>query len=365
MAEQDDAAKTEEPTDRRLRESHERGQVAVSQDIRTWATLIGAAFFVAVLAPVLARQLASVLARYLEASGTSVIDAQAAAPAAARLLAVVGWPLAPLMALLVALAIAAGVGQSGFVWAPSRIKPELGRLSPIKGMTRIFSISAVVEFAKGIAKLLLVGVIGVIVAVPLMTDLALMPAWPVIGGLERLHHLGVAIVVASAVVMAAVALLDYAFQRQKHRRDLRMTRQEVRDEYRQSEGDPHIKARIKRLRGERARQRMMAAVPTADVVITNPTHVAVALSYAAETMAAPKVVAKGVDTLALRIRAVAQEAGVPVMENPPLARALYAAVDLDGEIPTEHYQAVAEVIAFVLRQRGGGARTHAADGARH
>jgi flagellar biosynthetic protein FlhB len=356
VAEQDDAQKTEQPTDRRIRESREKGQVAVSQDVRTWGILVGAVIFAAFLAPILARQLTPILARILEISGTAAIEESAAPAAAAGMLGAVGWTLAPLLALVIVLAVAAGLGQSGFIWAPSRITMELGRLSPIKGFGRLFSLTAVVDFLKGLAKLAVVAVIGTTVALPLMSDVALMPAWPVIDGLERLHSLSIAIITATAAVMAVVALLDYAFQQHKHLRNLRMTRQEVRDEMKQSEGDPHVKAKIRRLRAERARQRMMAAVPKADVVVTNPTHYSVALAYVPAAMAAPKVVAKGVDTLARRIREVAEEAGVPVMENPPLARSLYASVEIDREIPTEHYQAVAEVIAFVMRQRTGGAR---------
>ena len=156
----------------------------------------------------------------------------------------------------------------------------------------------------------------------------------------------------TAAVMTVVAALDYAFQRRSFIKQMRMTKQEVRDEHKQAEGDPQIKARIRRLRMERAQKRMMAAVPEADVVITNPTHFAVALAYDMEAMSAPRLVAKGADVLAQRIREVAEENEVPLVENPPLARALYASVELDQEIPPEHYQAVAQVIGYVMRLKG-------------
>jgi flagellar biosynthetic protein FlhB len=159
---------------------------------------------------------------------------------------------------------------------------------------------------------------------------------------------------AVAGLMTIVAIIDYAYQRFSFMKQMRMTKQELRDELKQSDGDPLIKSRIRRLRQERARKRMMAAVPGAAVVITNPTHYAVALAYEIETMTAPKVVAKGVDVLARRIREVAETNGVPIVENPPLARALHGSVEVDDEIPPEHYQAVAQVIGFVMRARQGG-----------
>jgi len=170
--------------------------------------------------------------------------------------------------------------------------------------------------------------------------------------LDRIHEIALVIAAATVMVMTVIAALDFMYQRYNQYKNLRMTKQEVKDEHKQSEGDPHVKARIRRLRQERAQQRMMAAVPEADVVITNPTHYAVALEYKMETMPAPRLVAKGVDSLAQRIRETAEEHEVPLVENPPLARALYAAIELDEEIPAEYYQAVAEVIGYVMRLKG-------------
>ena len=167
-----------------------------------------------------------------------------------------------------------------------------------------------------------------------------------------MHDMAIVLIFATVAVMTAIAALDYLYQRHAFIKQMKMTKQEVKDEHKQSEGDPIIKSRIRRLRLERARQRMMAAVPRADVVITNPTHYAVALEYKMEEMPSPKLIAKGIDELAQRIREVAEENDIPVVENPPLARALYSAVDLDEEIPPEHYKAVAEVIGYVMRLKG-------------
>ncbi|MHA1114018.1 MAG: EscU/YscU/HrcU family type III secretion system export apparatus switch protein, partial [Alphaproteobacteria bacterium] len=153
-------------------------------------------------------------------------------------------------------------------------------------------------------------------------------------------------------VVSVIAALDYLYQRYEFTKSMRMSRQDLKDELKQTEGDPHVKARLRQIRMERARRRMMAAVPDADVVITNPTHFAVALVYDTETMAAPRLTAKGADRIALRIREVAEDNEVPIVENPPLARALYAGVDLDAEVPPEHYKAVAEVIGYIMRLRG-------------
>ena len=170
--------------------------------------------------------------------------------------------------------------------------------------------------------------------------------------LSRLRIEALRVVIGVLAVMSVIAGADYLFQRYKHNQKLRMSRQEIKDEMRQSEGDPMVKARLRQLRQERARQRMMAAVPGADVVVTNPTHFAVALRYEGEVMSAPVVVAKGVDFIAQKIREVAKENDVPIVENRPLARALYDTVDIDQEVPPDHYKAVAEVIGYVMRLRG-------------
>jgi flagellar biosynthetic protein FlhB len=208
------------------------------------------------------------------------------------------------------------------------------------------------EFGKGLIKMGLVGAAAVWVVLPATNGLDLLPGMSTEAMVGEIHSLLLHMTVAAAAVMTAVALLDYIHQRFQFLRSMRMSKQEVREEYKQTEGDPHIKGRIKQLRAERARKRMMAAVPTASVVITNPTHFAVALHYELEKVGAPRVVAKGADVIAQKIREVAKANNVPIVENPPLARVLYAAVDIDQEVPPEHYKAVAEVIGFVLRQQG-------------
>jgi flagellar biosynthetic protein FlhB len=244
------------------------------------------------------------------------------------------------------------------VWSFEPLKPNFGKLSPLAGFKRLFSKQAAANFAKSLFKLLLLGTV--------MT----MILWPERLRLESMLHLDPTLLLGIAfsmikhlmgsvvALLALVAIADYAFQYQQWYGKLKMSVQEVKEEYKQSEGDPHIKGRIRQLRTAKMRKRMMAAVPKASVIITNPTHYSVALSYE-RGMSAPVCVAKGVDNIAFKIREVARAHDIPIVENVPLARALYATVDIDEEIPVEHYHAVAEIIGYVmgLRRNLSGRRT--------
>lgn len=349
MAEQDNDAKTEKPTPKRLEQAREKGQVASSQDVRSWGMLAGALVCLAALAPGAASRIAATGRGFLEQADAVSLEASTLQPALAGLVTDIVLAIAPILGVLIAAAIIANVGQTGLIWAPDRISAQLSRISLSSGAKRLFSMRAMIEFAKGLLKLAAVGTICVILGRSLLEDMALLPSVPVAGLLGRARDVAVWLVAGTVGVLTLIAGFDFAFQRMSLLKQLRMTKQEVRDEIKQSEGDPHVKSRIRRLRNERARTRMIAEVPKAAVVITNPTHFAVALAYDIASMAAPKLVAKGVDTMARRIREVAEENEVPIVENPPLARALHAAVDLDEEIPVEHYQAVAQVIGYVMR----------------
>jgi len=255
----------------------------------------------------------------------------------------------PLVVLLV-FGVAANLVQHRPLFSVDPIIPKFSKISPLEGGKRLFSRDSLVNFVKGLVKLAVVG--GVIFAVmwgdrdrlELMVTLdpaALLPAF---------QEMGLKIFGAVLAVVTIIALADYVYQRQRWWNRLKMTVQEVRDEYKQMEGDPKIKGRIKAIRNERSRRRMMANVPNATVIITNPTHFAVALKYD-KTMGAPECVAKGADDIAFKIREIAREHDVPIVENPPLARALYASVDVDETIPNEHFKAVAQVIGFVMRMQ--------------
>ena len=352
MADEDDSQKTEEPTGRKLAKAKEKGQVGSSQEIKNWGILMGGGASIALLAPWMMQRMSFYASQFIENAGTIELSRGVIPVLMWDILLEVGIITAPVFALLTILAIVSNVAQTGFIMAPSKLKPELSKISLVKGVKRMFSLRSVVEFLKGLFKLTVLSVIAFAFAVPWMSDLPVMPDFDMAAVLDRIYVVALSISAGSLIVMFVVAALDFAYQKFDFTKSMRMSRQEVKDEHKETEGDPQIKARIRKIRAERAQQRMMANIPDADVVVTNPTHFAVALEYKMENMHAPKLVAKGVDSLALKIREVAEEHKVPIVENPPLARALYAAVELDEEIPVEHYQAVAEIIGYVMNLKG-------------
>ncbi len=353
MAEEDDdAQKTEEPTPRKLSQAKEQGDTASSQEIKTWGILVAATLIIALMSPGISSDLRDVTLMFLAQPHAIPTDFEHLRLTLANLMLQLAWILAPLMAALMVIAVFMSVAQSGLIWAPKKLKPDFSKISLLKGAKRLTSMRAIVEFTKGILKLVIVSIVAFGITLPMLDDIVLIPSIDFVLSLERIRDLIVFLAVGTIVVLTVIAVFDYVYQKYSFMQKMKMTKQEVRDEHKQSEGDPQVKARIRQLRTERARQRMMSAVPEADVVVTNPTHYAVALKYKIEDMQAPRLVAKGMDHLALRIREVAEEHDIPIVENPPLARTLYAAVELDEEIPTEHYQAVAEVIGYVMRLRG-------------
>lgn len=353
MAETEDASKTEEPTARRLQQGRERGQVAVSQDVKTWGGLVGTALALAFLVPLMGRDATTLLLPFIDHPEAFRLESALLPRALIDLVLGVGRLVAPILGLMLLVGIGLGVAQVGLLWAPDKVAPKASRLSPLAGIKRILSLSSVAEFAKGLVKIGIVAFVFLSVTLPMLPHIGGLTTVAPVGALARLHDFAVRFASGTAAVIAVLAAADYLFQRLMFLKQMRMTRQEIRDEHRDSEGDPQIKARIRQLRTQRARQRMMAAVPQADVVITNPTHYAVALKYDMEKMAAPKLVAKGTDLVARRIRELAEAHDVPIVENPPLARALHGSVEIDGEVPPSHYEAVARVIGYVMRLKQG------------
>lgn len=349
--EQDREQRTEEPSARKLDQARERGQVAVSREVGNWFTLAGTGIVLVFLAPPMVRDLAQSLMRFIASPHLYAADRNLSA-LLHELLVRVGLLLAVPVLVMAVAGIAGPLLQNGFVVAIQRLEPKLSNLSPFSGLRRLLSLRSLVELGKNLVKFTLVGgIVWVLLRPELdrLTVLAGLDFTEITAEVARL----IAHMMAGVVgVMTFLALVDLGYQRLSFRHSMRMTRQEVKDEYRQVEGDPRIKARFRQLRVERARRRMMAAVPKATVVITNPTHYAIAFKYEMETMSAPVVVAKGIDFLAQRIREIAAANGVPLVENPPLARALYASVEIDEEIPPEHYKAVAEIIGYVFRLQG-------------
>ena len=352
MAEEDDASKTEEPTDKRLGDARSKGNVAQSQEIKSWAVLLAGTAALIFMAPFIADGLRKIGSRFIEQPDAIPFDFDHLRLVIFETMLDVLIVVAPFLLIMVVTAIAANVGQFGFLISTKKIKPDPNKISVLKGAKRMFSARAVVEFAKGIVKLVIVTVVSAGLALPLLGDLELLPQIELILTVDRIHLLAVTLAAGTVGVMTVLAILDFIYQKHTHTKQMRMTKQELKDEQKQSEGDPIVKARIRKVRAERQQQRMMQAVPEADVVITNPTHFAIALKYELGEMDAPVCIAKGVDHLAFRIRGVAEEHDVPIVENPPLARALYDTVELDQEIPPEHFTAVAEIIGYIMRQRG-------------
>ena len=346
MAEQaDQEDRTEAATPKRLEKAREEGRAPVSRELAAAAGLGAAVLALMLAAPSSSRTLAVQLRRPLSdltlPAGEALRDVAWAGLAAA----------APLLGAVAVAAVAAVLLQTGGMVNGAGLKPKPSRLNPLAGLKRLFGPDNAIEALKSLVKLGLLGWVTWWALSGMVPDLGASLAWTpgtlLDRGMRDVLHLMVLLLGGQV----AIAALDVAWTRFRFARQLRMSREEIKQEHRESEGDPHVKGRQKQLRMARTRKRMMAAVPKATVVITNPTHYAVALAYERGTQAAPRVVAKGVDAMAARIRDVAQENRVPLVANPPLARVLYR-VEVDAEIPAEHFQAVAEIIAYVWRLRG-------------
>ena len=351
MAEENDpSSKTEEATPRRLEEARRQGNVAKSADLATWATMAGVASAVAVAGGWLARDLALKLLPFLAQPDAFVLENGGAVEVFRLALNAAAPALLVVLGMGVACGVAGNLLQHGFLWTTSRLAPDLSRLSPMSGFGRLFGIDGLMHFLRSIVKLAIVGVVAWIVLKPHAAEFAGLSRMDLAALLPFAAGILKSLAFAILVFLGVAAGLDFLWQQQRFRQRMRMSREELKDEHRQSEGDPQVKARIRKIRTERARRRMMQAVPKATVVIANPTHYAVALKYEQGETEAPICVAKGTDLVALKIREIAEEARVPVVEDPPLARALYAAVEIDQAIPVDHYQAVAKVIGFVLSQ---------------
>jgi flagellar biosynthetic protein FlhB len=351
--EDDDSQKTEEPTSKRLSDAREKGQVPRSQEVSHWFMILALALVVGIFAPSLMADMGGLLRPFLERPHLMALENDGLRDVlSGTALGILKVSAIPLAIILVA-GLAAGTIQNGIIVTTEQIQPKLSNIGLKKGFKKMFSSRSLADFLKGLLKLAIVGTVVGVIVWPDRNDVLVIPTMAVEDMLALVRLVAAKVIVGVLAVMTIITLIDVIYQRFMHMKELRMTKQQVKDEHKQSEGDPLIKGRLRQIRVERARKRMMAAVPEADVVITNPTHYAVALKYDQAAMEAPRVVAKGVDNVALRIREVATENDVAIVENPPVARALHASVDIDQEIPPEHYKAVAEIIGYVMRLKKG------------
>jgi flagellar biosynthetic protein FlhB len=349
-----------DPTGKRLEDARREGQVARSRDLSHLLLLGAAGGVLVLLAQPLMQACREILAAGLRfdfagATETSVLTQRLSDLTSAALLAA-----APVLGVLLVAALAAPLAMGGFIFVPSMAEPKFSRISPLAGFGRMFSLPSLVELAKVMLVALLLAAVGAVFLMSHLPDFAALAHEGLAGGLA---HMGQLLAIGFFCLIAALAVtsaIDVPFQLFQHHRKLKMTLEEVRREEKESQGDPHIKARIRSAQRELARKRMMAAVPTADVVVTNPTHYAVALKYSDGRSAAPVVVAKGADAIAEKIRGLAKDHQVPLLSAPPLARALYRHVEIGAEIPAALYTAVAQVLAYVfqLKRWGEGRAPH-------
>jgi len=353
MADENDASdKTEDPTQKRLDDAHEKGDVAKSQEVNTWFVIAGATLVLSSFSGSIGGGVLMPL-RNLVANSWMI---RADGPGLMALTQSLGYALiaalgVPFLMLMLA-AIAGNMIQHRLVWSAESLKPKFSKVSPGAGFKRVFGKQAIANFAKGLFKVIALGIVMMAVLWPERHRLDAMVRFDPAAIMGVTTSLTLKLLGAVVAMLAAVAIADYFFQYRTWFERQKMSLQEMKEEFKQSEGDPHIKGKLRQLRMERMKKRMMAAVPKASVIITNPTHYSVALRYE-RGMAAPVCVAKGVDNIALKIREIAGKHDIPIVENVPLARALYATVDIDEEIPVEHYHAVAEVIGYVMGLKRG------------
>ena len=349
MAEDNDAAsKTEEPTPRKLEQARQRGEVVKTQDLPGLAAPAAAASVVALAGGWLARNMMTALLPFIANPGAMHLHGSDGVQVA-RMAIMAGAPMLGAVVLAAAFAGAAGnLVQTGLMFTPDKLKFDFQKVSPASGFKRIFGLDGFMQFLKTLVKVALTALLAWWVLKPHLANIPNLATFEPGAMLPFAADILRRLVFAVAAFLLVIAGADWMWQRQRFMQRMRMSKEELKEDYRQSEGDPHIKARQKQIRTERARRRMMQAVPGATVVVMNPTHFAVALKYDADENPAPLCVAKGMDTIALKIREIAEAAGVPVIEDPPLARALYASVEIDDVIPPAHYEAVAKIIGFIL-----------------
>ncbi len=351
MAEDQDS-RTEDPTGRRVSQARGRGQVAMSKEATMFALLTVATITCYSILPWTMRPLLMLMRRFVEQPERIVVGAEPGFEALlGEIAGALAWALTPPLLIMVTAGIVATIAQTGFIWATEKFDFNLNFLNPFNGLGKIFSPKQLVEFVKGLIKACIVGAVAFTYVYPELAKIEILTGMEPIAITQELFRVLLHLMIGVLLAIAAIALFDYFYQKWSTLQSLKMTKQEVKDEHKNTEGDPHIKGRMRQIRMSRARKRMMANVPKASVVITNPTHFAVALQYEMGSAGAPRVVAKGVDFLAKKIRELAAEHDVPIIENPPVARALYATVEVDDEIPPEHYKAVAEIIGYVMKLR--------------
>ncbi|MBC8257577.1 MAG: flagellar biosynthesis protein FlhB [SAR324 cluster bacterium] len=352
MAEQQGQEKTEAPTEKKRRESREEGQVAFSKELSSAALLAGIVLTLVATSPAILAALRKLMSQiFMEMSQAEELTIDSLYILSGEIFSTILPAFAPFAAMIIFIGIFSSVLQVGVRITFKALAPKFNKISPLTGLKRLFSSQSLADFLKSMAKLVIVGFVGYLTYMDKITELNGLSVSSPLAILE--YNFTVVAEVAGKIVLAlfAIAVFDYFYQRWHHEQQLMMTKQEVKEETKQTEGDPQLKARIRQIQREMSNARMMQEVPKADTLIVNPTHFSVAILYDREVMTAPEVTAKGADHLALRMRTVALENNVPILERPELARDLYANVEIGEDIPERFYKAIAEILAFVYRLR--------------
>ncbi|SFE38723.1 flagellar biosynthesis protein FlhB [Alteribacillus iranensis] len=341
--------KTEKATPKKRQDTRKKGQVPKSTDVNTALILLGVFLFMFLYAGVLGDFIVNMMQHvFLEYIHWEVSE-QTIPSLFNEIAAESAIVILPIMLITLVVGVSASLIQVGFMFTPEAIAFKLEKINPLKGIKRIFSIRALVELLKSLLKIILVGVLVFSIIWFSLDSLVFLSQRPVAAGFGELARLTGIIGASVAFLLLLLAVPDYMYQRFDHEKQIRMSKQDVKDEHKKMEGDPLIKSKRRKKQMDMAMQRMMQEVPEADVVITNPTHFAIALKYDEDTMAAPKVTAKGADYVALRIKSLAQKHEIVMVENKPLARSLYAQTEIGDEVPENLFKAVAEVLAYVYR----------------
>ncbi len=343
--------RTEEPTSKRRNDFRDKGQVAQSKEVQTAALFTCILLFWIFYMPTFWHELVNLLKAYLQALGEFKVDQASVLRLAYFTVQHAGLMILPLLLFSAIIGIFSSYLQIGWLFTTKPLMPDLTKINPISGMKRMISKRSIIELVKSIAKILLVGYLAYSTIFNHFGEALLLPDKSAAETLLFLAQTSAVIFAKVAAALILLAFIDLLYVRWEMEEKMKMTKQEVKEEYKESEGDPRVKSQIRRIQHEMARKRMMAEVPKADVVITNPTHFAVAVRYDSDTMEAPIVVAKGADHIAMNIRELAREHDVPIVENPPVARLLHK-LDLGAQIPEEMFKAVAEILAHVYTLKG-------------
>lgn len=345
----DSGQQTEEPTAKKKEDARKEGQIATSKEFSAWAVMLAASIVIFGLGPLMLSSMRGILSHFIQSPHSIAVSSESLFDIMQRIIYYIAKILAVPAVLFIAFALLAGFIQTGVNFSTKALKPKGERLSIIKGFGRLFSAKGVIEMLKAVFKISIVVALGYWVLRPAVSGSTTLQMLHISQYFPIVYDYSLKLFIAVLSVMFVVVAMDYIYQKMTMMKQLKMSKQDIKEEAKQEEGDPHVKQKLKQIRSERGRQRMMANVPDASLVITNPTHFAIAMRYDSATMNAPLVVAKGQDHVALRIKEVAKKSAVSVIENPPLARALFDVVEIDQEIPEEFYAAIAEIIRYIMK----------------